>query len=128
MFAENPAVLEKLLFCLTVIAKADGVIHPAEVDYLRSVAKIFELDDHTFDRITELTGAAGSSDPYKIIGVGPEIPDDDLKTAYRALVRENHPDKLIAEGLPEELIELANEKLAAVNDAYDRICAERGLK
>ena len=56
----------------------------------------------------------------------PNISDDGLKTTYRTLVRENHPDKLIAEGMPEELVELANEKLAVINDAYERVMASRG--
>ena len=51
MFADNPAVLEELLYCLSVIAKADSVVHPAEVTYLRSVSNIFGLDDHAFERI-----------------------------------------------------------------------------
>ena len=127
MFADNPAVLEELLYCLSVIAKADGVVHPAEVTYLRSVSNIFGLDDHAFERITTISGGVDPSDPYKILGVERTTSDKDLKTAYRALVRENHPDKLIAEGLPEELVELANEKLAAINDAYDQISADRGL-
>lgn len=128
MFADNPAVLEELLYCLTLIARADGVIHPDEVTYLRSVADIFGLDDHAFERITEITGGADLSDPYKVIGVPRDMPNDDIKAAYRALVRDNHPDKLIADGLPEELIDLANDKLAAINDAYDKISAERGIK
>ena len=127
MFADNPAVLEELLYCLSAIAKADGVVHPAEVTYLRSVSNIFGLNDHAFERITTISGGGDSSDPYKILGVERTTSDDDLKTAYRALVRENHPDKLIAEGLPEELVEMANEKLAAINDAYDQISADRGL-
>ena len=127
MFADNPAIFEELVYCLSVIAKADGVVHPAEVTYLRSLSNIFGLDDHAFERITTISGGVDSSDPYKILGVERTISDDDLKTAYRALVRENHPDKLIAEGLPEELVELANEKLAAINDAYDQISADRGL-
>ena len=127
MFAENPAVLEELLHCLTRIARADGVMHPAEIDYLRSVSDIFGLDDLAFERVTEITEKADQSDPYKVLGVTPYISDVDLKTTYRALVRENHPDKLIAEGMPEELIELANEKLAAINDAYDRVMVSRGI-
>ena len=127
MFADNPAVLEELLYCLTVIAKADGVVHLSEVKYLRSVANIFGLDDKTFERVTTISRGIDASDPYKILGVEQTISDDDLKTAYRAMVRENHPDKLIAEGLPEELVDLANEKLAVINDAYDRVSGERGL-
>ena len=104
-----------------------GVVHLAEIDYLRSVGDIFGLDNQAFERVTEITEKANQSDPHKVLGVTPGISDDDLKTTYRTLVRENHPDKLIAEGMPEELVELANEKLAAINDAYDRVIASRGI-
>ena len=128
MFADNPAVLEELLYCLTLIARADGVMHPEEVKYLRAVADIFGLDDHAFERITEVSGDLDSSDPYKILGVSPDMTNDEIKSAYRGLVRENHPDKLIADGLPKELIDMATEKLAAINDAYEKVSAERGIK
>ena len=128
MFADNPAVLEELLYCLTLIARADGVMHPEEVKYLRSVADIFGLDDHAFERITEVSGDLETSDPYKILGVSRDMTNDEIKSAYRSLVRENHPDKLIADGLPEELIDMATEKLAAINDAYEKVSAERGIK
>ena len=128
MFADNPAVLEELLYCLTLIARADGVMHPEEVKYLRSVADIFGLDDHAFERITEVSGDLDTSDPYKILGVSRDMTNDEIKSAYRSLVRENHPDKLIADGLPEELIDMATEKLAAVNDAFDKVSTERGIK
>ena len=128
MFADNPAVLEELLYCLTLIARADGVMHPEEVNYLRSVADIFGLDDHAFERITEVSGDLDTSDPYKILGVSRDMTNDEIKSAYRSLVRENHPDKLIADGLPEELIDMATEKLAAINDAFDKVSTERGLK
>ena len=128
MFADNPAVLEELLYCLTLIARADGVMHPEEVKYLRSVADIFGLDDHAFERITEVSGDLETSDPYKILGVSRDMTNDEIKSAYRSLVRENHPDKLIADGLPEELIDMATEKLAAINDAFDKVSTERGIK
>ena len=128
MFADNPAVLEELLYCLTLIARADGVMHPEEVKYLRAVADIFGLDDHSFERITEVSGDLDSSDPYKILGVSRDMTNDEIKSAYRGLVRENHPDKLIAGGLPKELIDMATEKLAAINDAYEKVSAERGIK
>jgi len=47
--------------------------------------------------------------------------------AYRKLIKEHHPDLLIAQGVPEELIDVANEKLAAINDAYDKISKIRGI-
>ena len=52
---------------------------------------------------------------------------EELKSAYRTLVRENHPDRLIAQGMPQEFIDLANDKLAKINAAYDRVAQVRGL-
>ena len=127
MFADNPAVLEGIALLPQCDRKGRWCRSSGWITYLRSLSNIFGLDDHAFERITTISGGVDSSDPYKILGVERTISDDDLKRAYRALVRENHPDKLIAEGLPEELVELANEKLAAINDAYDQISADRGL-
>jgi DnaJ-domain-containing protein 1 len=66
-----------------------------------------------------------STDPYEILGVAPSIADEELKNIYHRRVQETHPDKLIAMGLPAEFVQLANEKLARINDAYDRICQQR---
>jgi len=67
-------------------------------------------------------------DPYLVLGITPEISDEDLKKAYRRLVRENHPDTLIARGVPEELVSIASDKLAAINVAYEKIVKARGLQ
>ena len=66
-------------------------------------------------------------DYYEILGVSKDADEKQLKSAYRKLVRANHPDTLIAQGMPEEFVEVANEKLATVNAAYDKICAARGI-
>ena len=127
MFKNNPAVLEELLGALFHIAKADGEIHPDELAYLAGVARIFGFDDAHFSRVkAEYTGP-DAADPYQILGIGRDADDAAVKAAYRTLIRENHPDKLTAEGLPEEFIALANQKMAAINAAYDRIKKERGL-
>ena len=127
MFRDNPAVLEELLYCLTFIARADNELHPDEIDYLRKVSDLFGLDASAFERVTEIRAGPGGADPYRVLGVPRKISDLDLKSAYRKLVRENHPDRLTAEGMPAEFVELANRKLAAINAAYDRIVKERGL-
>ena len=62
-----------------------------------------------------------------MLEVDPSISDEELKKRYRELVRENHPDRLMARGVPEEFIEIANKKIAAINQAYDEIAKERGL-
>ncbi len=127
MFRGNPAVLEDLLDGLFHIAKADGIVHPAELEYLKSVAAIFGFSEAEFARIRASHVGADASDPYTILGLDHEVTDKDLKAAYRKLVKEHHPDTLIAQGMPEEFVEVANDKLAAINVAYDRIAEQRGL-
>ena len=128
MFAGRPAVLEELLGALFHIAKADGVIRRSEVDYLRSVARIFGFDSHAFERVLAFHRGPDEQDPYEILGVAPGASAAEIKTTYRKLIRENHPDTLIAEGMPQEFIDIANDKMATINAAYDRVEKERGLR
>ena len=128
LFPHEPAVLEELLGGLFHIAKADGVIHPAEMDYLKRVSDIFGFDHHTFERITASHQAPGAANPYEVLGLTQDASDAEIKSAYRKLIHENHPDKLMAQGLPQEFIDLANEKMAAINAAYDTIKKQRGIK
>lgn len=121
MFKNAPEVLEELMWCLAHIAKADGIIHPGELEFLRAVSGIFGFDDATFERVTALSLDGEQADAYQILGISSNASDDEVKKAHRALVMENHPDKLIAKGLPEEFIAVANERLAKINAAYDRI-------
>lgn len=127
MFKDNPAVLEELLNALFHIALADGVVGDEELAFLRSVATIFGFEPSRFERIRAAWLGVESDDPYAILGLAPTASNDDIKATYRRLVRENHPDTLVAQGMPEDFIELANETLAKINDAHDRIRKERGL-
>jgi DnaJ like chaperone protein len=127
LFRDNPAVLEELLDGLFHIAKADRVAHPDEIAFLREVAQIFGFDEAAFQRISAGHLGADSADPYLILGVPHDASNDALRTAWRRLVRENHPDRLTAQGLPAEFVQLANDKLATINAAYDRICKQRGI-
>lgn len=125
----NPAspVLEQLLGSLFHIARADGVVHEKEVEYLRRVAAIFGFDDIAFERMrATFTGVPGD-DPYSILGVTPDADDRTVRETYRRLVREHHPDRLIAQGLPEEAVAAATERLARINAAWDRIKQHRKL-
>jgi DnaJ like chaperone protein len=128
LFRDNPAVLEDVLDTLFEIAKADGVLHPCEAQFLERVADIFGFAPNEYRRIRASHFAPELTDPYVILGLSYVADDEELRQTYRRLVRENHPDSLIARGVPPEFIRLATDKLAAINNAYEKIQLERGLK
>src|SRR3954468_23622327 len=124
IYRGNPAVLEDILDGLFEIAKADGILHPGELSFLERVAEIFGFAPNEFRRI-RASHFPDREDPYMVLGVAHDAPDEEIRRTYRLLVRENHPDSLIARGVPEEFVKLANDKLAAINAAYDKIGTER---
>ena len=128
MFVDRPAVLEELLDALFHIAKADHVIHPQEEEFLKAVATIFGFDEAKFARIRAGHLGADASDPYAILGVPHDADDTAVRAAWRTLIKENHPDKLVAEGMPQDFIDMATSKMATINDAWGKIQKQRGLK
>lgn len=127
VFQSKPEVLEELIGALIHIAMADGTMHPNERSFLLTVSEIFGFSSEHFEKIAAQHGASEANDPYKILGIEITATNDEIKSTYRSLVRENHPDKLIAKGMPEEMVDLATEKLAAINDAYSKIEKQRGI-
>jgi DnaJ like chaperone protein len=129
LFKTNPSVLEKLLGGLFHIAKADGAVPAAELAYLRDVAGIFGFDEAAFERIrrSHLGPELIAEDPYAVLGLLRDASDAALKAAYRQLMRENHPDRLIGAGMPAEAIRLANQKVAAITAAWETIRTERNI-
>ena len=128
MFASNSAVLEELLDALFHIAKADKVMHPSELDYLKSVAGIFNFSENEFERIRAGHLGADAADPYTVLGVSHNADEAEIRAAWRKLIRENHPDSLIAQGMPQDFIDVANDKMAAINGAWDAVQRQRGFK
>ncbi len=125
LFAHEPAVLERLLDALFHIARADGEVTEPELAYLEQVARLFNFDRQTWERI-KAANVEDTDSPYKILGVAPDASDEEIKSRHRTLVREHHPDRLIAQGMPEEMVQVANEQLARINSAYDEIRKLRG--
>ena len=125
MFAHDQAVLESLLGGLFQIALADGVVHPKELEFLHRVAREFKFNHGTFERIRSTFLVGSDTNPYDVLGVKRGDSDETIKKAYRQLTRENHPDTLIAKGMPQEFIDVANEKMAQINTSYDNIQKER---
>jgi DnaJ like chaperone protein len=127
MFRQGHPVLEELLDGLFHIARADGKVHDSEIAYLAEVARLFGFTEGDFARIREANVGPDTADPYTILGVTRAMSNEEIRAAWRKLARDNHPDRLIAQGLPEEFVTLANQKLATINAAYDKVAKERGI-
>ncbi len=110
-----PEVKEQVIDCLFEIAKADGKIHPKEAAFLQEVARLMGVSNLAFARLRNIHVGDDERDPYAILGLAQEEDPQIIKAHYRQLVRDHHPDKLTAEGMPEEAIEIANQKLARIN-------------
>jgi DnaJ like chaperone protein len=124
MFADDRAVLEDLLGGLFHIALADGRLCSAEDTYLGEVARHFGFDAVDYARIRALHAGPkpdGHDDPYEILGIAPGASAELVREAYHRLVRQSHPDLVIARGLPPECIALATARLARINAAYDQL-------
>lgn len=126
LFQGGTAILEDVLDGLFHIAKADDALHPAELDFLAQVASIFGFTDSDFRRI-RARHVSVAGDPYAILDVDPGAASETIRRRYLDLVREYHPDRHIAAGVPEEMIEIATQRLQTVNAAYDQIMKERAL-
>jgi DnaJ like chaperone protein len=122
----NCAMLQDVLDGLFHIAKADGLLHERESRYLRRVAEIFEVDDAHYQSILARHVGLGASDPYVVLGIERGSPPAAIRKRYRKLVSDNHPDRLIARGLPAEFIAIATTRLAAINTAYEVL--EKGFR
>jgi DnaJ like chaperone protein len=102
LYASDPAALENVLDGLFVVAKADGAVHEAEFAYLESVATIFGMDGTAFERIASRHVVPEEGDPWLVLGAGRDWSFRDVRAQYLKLVTENHPDRVIARGLPTE--------------------------
>jgi len=127
MFKGNRKLLEDVLEGLFHIAKADEALHPGEEQFLGQVAKRFGFTETEFSYIKARHVVASKRNPYEVLEIDPSVTNEQLKAQYRKLIADNHPDKLIARGVPKEFIAIATEKVATINEAYDAIAKERGL-
>ncbi|MBI1393112.1 MAG: molecular chaperone DjiA [Alphaproteobacteria bacterium] len=120
LYAAAPAILEDVVDCLFHIAAADGVAHPRELEMLETAAKAFGIAPGCFARIKAAHLGIEGDDPLFILGLPPDADADAVKGAFRRLARLHHPDALVARGVPEHLVGIAQGRMAAINDAYAR--------
>jgi DnaJ like chaperone protein len=127
-------------------AYADGELHTHERARLVRMFERLGFSRREFEHLDALVRAArhfggrargGVGQPsaqhldkeaYEVLGVSPQSDDATVKRAYRRLMNQHHPDKLVAKGMPEEMIKLATEKTQEIKAAYERIRAARAAK
>jgi DnaJ like chaperone protein len=127
-FADNRAVLEQVLAGLYQIARADGPLNNAEADFLEQVAGGFGLALDAAQRAGRGQPAqAPSEDPYKVLGVPRRATDEQIRTRWKELMRETHPDSLASRGETPAAIAAASDRVARINAAYDVIKRDRLL-
>lgn len=120
LLGSDQDMLEAVLDGLFDIARADGAVHERELSYLRRVAEIFGFDERRFQSI-QARHVIDGADPYLVLGADRDWDYARLRDRYRTLVRENHPDRLIAHGVPEEFVRIASDRLVAINGAWEKI-------
>ncbi len=121
-FADSPETLEHVLDSLFYIATADGLVHEAELEYLKSISDIFGFDDVRFEQMaSQHVQLEAGIDPYAVLGLAHNAPPDEIRRVYRSLVAEHHPDRLIAKGVPEDLIDVATARMKSINLAYQAL-------
>ncbi len=125
MFAHDREMLVDLLEGLFSIAMADGEYHPKEDEFLANVARIFGLEQRVFMCLRSRYVPGMLPDPYSVLGISPDMSFDKMRARWKALVRETHPDAMIARGLPAEAIEIATRRLSNINNAWEQILAQR---
>jgi DnaJ like chaperone protein len=154
-FSHSPPLLENLLEALVCLALADGRIQSAEETLLRSTARAFDLEyqyelirnrlifyfyaedqekrknNQSYETQNDYKQSSFSTaepnDAYAVLGVPRTSSDDDIRKQYRKLAKENHPDRLATNGLPKEFAKIATRRFQAIQEAYEKICKERGM-
>lgn len=121
-------------------AYADGVMHPDEKKLLIRICKIIGFSQYEFESIAASTAAEfhhqtsgrdgkpkkmSLNDASAILNISASATDNEVKRAYRRLISQHHPDKLVSKGLPEEMIKMATQRTQEIRGAYERIMDER---
>lgn len=125
MFGPGDAALVDLMEGLFHISMADGAFHPAEEEFLREVSRIFGVDDRCFRSLLTRFVPDAPRDPYQVLRVPHDAPLGEVRAAWRQAVRDSHPDRMRARGLPDEALKMAEQRLIDINRAWEEIQAAK---
>ncbi|WP_166417617.1 molecular chaperone DjiA [Cochlodiniinecator piscidefendens] len=126
MFQSQDDTLCYLIEGLFHIALADGEYHPNEDEFVHKVAGIFGMEETTFRSLRTRFVPDAAPNPYDVLGVTSDMDMADIRRAWRQLVRTHHPDQVMARGVPEEAIKLAEGRMIAINQAWEEIQQAHG--
>ena len=124
LLGRNSSVLEELLNLLITIAQADGKITIPEIKYLKKVGDIFGFSNEDFERIYSSRSGV-YTDPYQVLGVSRNTKIEEIKLKWKQLAIDHHPDRLMSQGVPEDLIQKSTSRLKEINNAWDTIQNQR---
>jgi DnaJ like chaperone protein len=125
MFRGDDQVLVDLMEGLFHISVADGRLHPLEESFLKQVSDIFGLGERSFRALRARFVPDAPPDPYDVLGIPQDATLEEARAAWKQAVRDSHPDRMMARGVPEEAVRLAERRLVAINAAWDEISSKR---
>jgi DnaJ like chaperone protein len=126
-FRVRPQMLELMIDVLLRVSIADGTMSESEERLIRSAVRIFNFSDERYKKLKSKY-VQEFEKYYAILGCGKNDANEHIKSQYRKLVMEYHPDKIVSKGLPEEFTKFAQDKFREIQEAYDYIRKERNIK
>jgi DnaJ like chaperone protein len=131
----RPNLLRMFIEVQIMTAYADGIMHPAERKVLLKVCQLLNISSHEFDHLCAMIGGMGSGSStagrddgapslkqaYAVLDINESASKSEIKKAYRRLLSQHHPDKLVAKGLPEEMMKVATDRTHEIRKAYEVI-------
>lgn len=127
-FQGEPHLLEMMIDIMFKVSVSDGKITSTEESLILSAVRMFRLSEETYHKIRTRYQGETLEKYYTTLNADPDDGDDIIKQHYRKLVTEYHPDKIASKGLPEPFVQFANEKFREIQNAYEKIKAQRGMK
>lgn len=130
IFGSRPDILENLLGQMVLLANVDNFFHPEEKRLIEEISGIFGFSEEHLRRAFSpfYSEADKVQRAYDILGLNPNNSKEEIKTTYRKLAMEHHPDRIVSRGLPPELIKTATKKFSEIQSAYDLVCKEKGIR
>jgi len=131
----RPNLLRMFIEVQIMAAYADGIMHAAERKVLLNICQLLKISQHEFEHLCAMIGGMHSSSggtarndgapslkqAYEILDIKESASPAEIKKAYRRLLSQHHPDKLVAKGLPEEMMKIAADRTHEIRKAYEVI-------